>query len=112
MAEWHHCWRCNKRVPMLDEAEWAQVEPLLRKFIVEIQRYRRQRRASLSEALTAVPTTEARNKVLELTGYYESDPTAIWHHRRASFGAPCSHCGSLLRTRRAKLCAECGGKAV
>ena len=112
MAEWYYCWRCKKRVPMLNETEWFQVEPLLRKFTMEIKRYRESHGASLSEALAAAGTTEATSKVLELTDYYEPNSNAIWHHRRSTHGPPCRHCGSLLRTPLARFCAECGGGAV
>ena len=108
MAEWHHCWRCKKSVPMLDEGEWAQIEPLLQRQVRAVQRYREQHGCSLHEALMAVPTLEAQDRIYELTGYVEPNANAIWHHRLSRYGPPCRACGYLLRTRRASRCANCG----
>jgi rRNA maturation endonuclease Nob1 len=58
--------------------------------------------------LAALPTIAARDKVLELTGCFESDANAIWHHRLSDYGPPCRACGRLLRTKRARVCAACG----
>jgi hypothetical protein len=97
---------------MLTEEEWAQIEPLLRKDIREIQRYRGKHRASLEEALKAVPSLAVRSKLLEITGYSPPKPSEIWHHRLKDHGQPCRTCGHLLRTPRARRCANCGAGAV
>ena len=97
---------------MLTEEEWAQIEPLLRKNIVEIQRYRQRHKASLQEALMAVPSVVVRTKLLEMTGYSAPKPGEIWHHRLKDYGPPCRSCAHLLRTPRARRCANCGASAV
>lgn len=112
MAEWHYCWRCSKSVPMLNEGEWAEVLPLLRGQQEQIKRYRQKNDAPLAEALIAVPTVQAQEKVHELTGYYEPKSEAIWHHRLAAYGPACRVCGHLLRTKRARYCANCGAAAL
>jgi len=111
MAEWHHCWRCGKSVPMLDEREWAAVLPLLQERLDQIKQYRKKHGAPLAEALDAVRAIRAQDKVQELTGHYEPKAEAIWHHRLADYGAACHVCGHLLRTKRARYCANCGALA-
>jgi hypothetical protein len=95
---------------MLDESEWELVGPLLSNTIQNIKEYRRQTGASLAEARKH-HNTAALDKYFELTGYREASFDAIWHHRLSAFGPPCSHCGKLLRTPKAKFCAECGASA-
>jgi hypothetical protein len=112
MAEWHYCWRCGKSVPMLREEEWEEVLPLLRSKQVQVKRYREKHGASLPEALLAVRSIEAQEMVQKLTGYYEPNADAIWHHRMAGYGPACCVCGHLLRTKRARYCANCGAAGV
>ena len=111
MAESHNCWRCKRVVPFLDENEWAQVEPLIRKSVEDVKRYREQTGATVPEALGQHRATAALAKFAQLTGYFESDANAIWHHRRSLYGTACTTCGELLRTPRARHCAGCGRAA-
>ncbi len=92
---------------MLDEKEWAQVHPLLTDTIGKIKRYRESTGASLAEAKRQDWGKDARDKYYELTGFVETNENAIWHHRVSLFGPPCAHCGKLLRTKSARVCAEC-----
>ncbi|WP_210265495.1 zinc-ribbon domain-containing protein [Bradyrhizobium aeschynomenes] len=104
-----YCWRCGIEVPMLDEQEWAEIEPLLRKRIDDIKDYRRSNECTLGQAAAAVDgKAGALQRYRELTGFEETNALAIWHHRRSDFGPPCTSCGKPLRTPRAKLCAACG----
>ena len=112
MAEKHNCWRCEKVVPFLNEGEWAQVEPLILKSVENVKRYRERTGASVSEALGAQRATAALAKFAQLTGYFETDANAIWHHRRSLYGAVCPSCGELFRTPRARICAGCGRAAA
>ena len=45
---------------------------------------------------------------LEMTGFRETNPAAIMHHKRSQYGPDCRHCGRPLRTATAKKCYECG----
>ncbi|MGF1628515.1 MAG: hypothetical protein ACFCUT_03520 [Kiloniellaceae bacterium] len=93
---------------MLDEDEWAQVQPLLANAIEQIKRYREIHGASLSEARAKGYGREALERYFQITGFRETNADALWHHRLSDFGPPCRACGKPLRTPRAKLCAECG----
>jgi hypothetical protein len=97
---------------MLDEKEWAEVLPLLREEQQQIKQYRESHGAPLPEALAAARTARAQEKVQELTGYYEPEFEAIWHHRLADYGPECHSCAHLLRTKRARFCANCGASAA
>jgi hypothetical protein len=112
MSTWHHCWRCETRVPMLDAAEWSQIEPLMRGTVQDIKDYRERTGASVYEALEKNKNTAAQRKYSALTGYDEPDVNAIWHHRLDLYGGPCQQCGELLRTPKARYCASCGRVAA
>jgi hypothetical protein len=84
MAKMYYCWRCRMEMPMLEEDGWKQVWPLY---------HSKGRMLALYK---------------EFTGFDETNPNAVAHHRLSNFGPPCESCGRLYRTPRAKLCAECG----
>ena len=44
----------------------------------------------------------------EVTGFEETEPNAIMHHRIELYGADCPNCKKPLRTKQARYCAECG----
>jgi hypothetical protein len=109
MARMLYCWRCRTDLPMLDEAEWAQVSALLAVSIARLHEYREVHASSLPEALERVDVgREALDKYREFTGYDEANVNALPHHRASLYGPPCARCGKPLRTPRAKLCAACG----
>ena len=71
---------------MLDETEWERVHALY----LEDRSGRR-----------AVAEYEA------ITGFEETNPLALFHHRVALYGPPC-HAGKRpLRTLQARLCGSC-----
>ena len=90
MARELHCWRCGIEMPMLDEDEWARIAPLM-----SITRANMDRQGAL-------------DLYEEMTGLRETNINAIWHHRIALYGPPCTECGKPLRTPRASFCAACG----
>ena len=75
---------------MLDEDEWARIAPLM-----SITRANMDRQGAL-------------DLYEEMTGLRETNINAIWHHRIALYGPPCTECGKPLRTPRASFCAACG----
>lgn len=91
MAEELYCWRCGIEMPMLDENEWARMQPHLH--------------AALNDP---VALDAALDLYEEMTGLRETNISAIFHHRIADHGPPCTTCGKPLRTPRASFCAACG----
>lgn len=108
MAKTLYCWRCRTEVPMLEDHEWDEIEPLLRGAIRQIKRYREEHGASLAEARKFGYGKEALERYFQITGFRETNADALWHHRWSDFGPPCKACGKPLRTPKAKLCAACG----
>ncbi|MGF1595032.1 MAG: hypothetical protein ACFCUW_17255 [Kiloniellaceae bacterium] len=93
---------------MLDDHEWAEVEPLLTNAIEQIKDYRAAHGVSLAEARAKGYGKEALERYFQITGFRETNADALWHHRLSDFGPPCNVCGKPLRTPRAKRCAACG----
>ena len=112
MPRMMYCWRCAQDMPMLDEDEWAVMAPYMGSVVSEIKAYRAEHGVTLAQAAGAGAPGQRRLSALEkfeeLTGMALGNVNAIWHHRVASFGPPCTHCGRPLRTPRASHCAECG----
>lgn len=95
-------------VPNLGEDEWREVAPIFYEPEDRIENHRlssRARKTRSPEDVAAVPVLAKYN---ELTGFFESNTNAIWHHRRVLFGPVCDTCGKPVRTPRARFCAECG----
>jgi hypothetical protein len=106
MPETIFCWRCRIDVPMLTEVEWAELSPHLNERVAQIQDYRRQHDCSLKEALKQ-GLGDALKVYERLTGFKETNPNALWHHRRSIYGPPCPSCGKPFRTPQARFCAAC-----
>ncbi|SEF46166.1 hypothetical protein SAMN05421819_0091 [Bryocella elongata] len=101
------CWRCRRDMPMLDEEEYAEIASLHRVGMNSVKQLRRDRDIPLD----AVPITERFSAMLQryedITGFRETNPNAVLHHRLSLYGPPCHHCGKPLRTPKAKLCGSC-----
>jgi hypothetical protein len=105
ITQW--CWRCKKDVPMLDEAEWQTLAPLLGSNIEATKRLRRSG-AALAEGEKNIFAHVALGKYKAFTGHQEMNVDALWHHRASLYGPLCTKCGKPLRTPRASFCAACG----
>jgi len=77
-------------MPMLDEQEFVRVTsqeikgvPLKDRFVPMLAEYER------------------------ITGFRETNPNAVYHHRLSLYGSPCRQCGKPLRSPSAKLCGAC-----
>jgi len=93
---------------MLDENEWELIAPSLNNAISDIKRFSDTHEVSLTEARAHGYGREALAVYCHITGFHETNPDALWHHRLSLYGPSCCTCGKPLRTPQAKLCAECG----
>ncbi len=94
------CWRCKMKVPMLDEEEFSRAYQLYADAFKAENGSRAERFKPLLEYYK------------ELTGFEESEPNAIMHHRILDYGPPCERCGKPYRTPLATFCAACGNKRI
>lgn len=92
---------------MLDEQKFAEIAPLHTLGLQSVKEYR----ASTGESLDDVPLAEHFHAMLvryeAITGFEETNPNAVWHHRLSLHGPPCGSCGKPLRSPRAKICGSC-----
>lgn len=95
-----YCWRCRMVVPMLDESEYLEAQRLYSLMFKPVG-------PDLSRAARAKPLLDYYNG---LTGFDETEPNAVMHHRIAQYGPPCEVCGKPYRTPQAELCAACGNQ--
>jgi len=80
-------------MPMLDEAEFRMVTS--------------KRGTDVKSGPAGGLTDPVLGEYERITGYRETNPAAIWHHRLELYGPLCKSCGKPLRTPRAKLCGSC-----
>lgn len=97
-------------MPMLTEDEWEIAHPI--GYIAQIKQYREETGCSLSEAHRAGLGYLTLKAYEQITGYRETNPNAILHHRLSLFGPPCHACGKPLRTPMARYCAECNAQRI
>lgn len=107
MPKTMYCWRCRIDIPMLTEDEWDQVCPHLVNALDQIKRYRDEHACSLAEATQKGFGQGALEQYRRLTGFNETNPNALFHHRISLYGPPCTGCGKPLRTPQARVCAMC-----
>jgi hypothetical protein len=91
------CWRCRMEIPMLEEDEYNLV---MSKEGIEGTGGGRDR---IKERFGPVL-----REYEQITGFHETNPMAIYHHRLSLCGTPCLVCGKPLRTPKARFCAACG----
>lgn len=97
------CWRCQMEIPMLDEDEYQKTYLLYGKGMKNkgVSFYDRQGRFK-----------ELLDYYYEVTGFQETEPNAIIHHRIEQYGSPCENCSKPYRTKLATFCAACGHKRI
>lgn len=105
------CWRCQMDIPMLSDSEFEIVSPYLSNALEQIKLYREQHGCSLAEAQSKGYGQRALEIYEQMTGFKETNPTALFHHRLSMFGPPCLVCGKPLRTPHADFCATCGARS-
>lgn len=109
MAYRAYCFRTGRVTALLDDEEWAELEPFARNVIKGVQDYRRQTGASMDEALQLNPNGKAAlDKYRELTGEDVNHTNDLWVVRLSRYGRHCPKCQKPFRTPNAKMCAECG----
>lgn len=92
------CWRCKMDIPMLNEEEFAIAHDLYGQGVKNMK-------AGMDKELRFKPLLDYYKKT---TGFNETEPNAIMHHRISDYGPPCEKCGKPYRTPLAKFCAACG----
>jgi hypothetical protein len=103
-----YCWRCRLEIPMLTDEEWSEVVPHLTSGIEQIKRYREEHQCGLAEATQKGFGQDALAMYERMTGFKETNPNALFHHRLSLYGPACRSCGKPLRTPIASSCAVCG----
>jgi len=92
---------------MLDEQEYAEVASLFTQGTQAVKEYR----TKTGAPLRSVPLAECYAAMLAryeaITGFKETNPNAVMHHRLSLYGPACTRCGRPLRTPEAKLCGSC-----
>jgi hypothetical protein len=105
------CWRCKIEIPMLDESEFEHIANVYRHCIQTIQQEREERRSLLQHVDLESGFAPFLEAYFAQTGFQETNPNAILHHRLALYGPACHACGKPLRTPAASICAACGTPA-
>ncbi|HTJ31330.1 MAG TPA: hypothetical protein VL346_12555 [Acidobacteriaceae bacterium] len=92
---------------MLSDEEFAEVSSLYREGIRAGKEFRLANGIPLENATIEVRFRNLLAAYERLTGYRETNPNAVMHHRLSLYGPPCRHCGKPLRTPQTKLCGAC-----
>ncbi|UMY65137.1 MULTISPECIES: hypothetical protein [unclassified Flavobacterium] len=106
------CWRCNVKVKMLDDEEFelCRNASLYGKRIIDEELKKRKIHNHIW--LHEIETRERYRYLLEMyriiTGEYEPNPLAIFHHKISEFGKDCPNCKKPFRTPKARYCPSCG----
>jgi len=101
------CWRCKAEMPMLDEAEFAEIAALYSEAIGSTKALRRETGVSLQHPSVYERFRFVRERYEAITGYHETNANAILHHRISLYGPPCVQCEKPLRSSKAKVCGSC-----
>lgn len=92
---------------MLEDHEWLPISAKLGDTISKIKAYRKAHSCDLKTAREAV-FEDALALFYAITGETLAAGDCLYHHRLSYFGPECYGCGHLLRTPKARYCANCG----
>ena len=106
--EMMYCWRCDREVAMLDEAEFEQLSGVLSQCLTNVKAFREKHSVPLHEVDLPAQYKPALDCYESLTGVKESNHEVLRHHRVSLYGPPCPSCGLPLRTPKASTCPKCG----
>ena len=106
------CWRCRMEVPMFDDEEFSTLSKLHSECVRATKEFRQQTGLPLQGACLEDRFRPMLDKHFEMTGFRETNPNAIMHHKRSQYGPACRQCGRPLRTPITKKCYECGEVVV
>lgn len=112
MPQTIYCWRCQIELPMLTDDGWEEVSSLLVNTMNQVKAYRELHQCSLAEANANEFGNEALAAYERITGFKETNPNALFHHRLSIYGAPCLACGKPRRTPQARFCAMCSAEHI
>jgi hypothetical protein len=101
------CWRCKTEMPMLEEGEFAEISRLFGEGMRATKEFRQKWGIPLEGIRKEERFRPLLRRYEELTGFKETNPNAVMHHRLSLYGPPCKRCGRPLRSPRAKLCGSC-----
>ena len=110
-----YCWRCHAQVPMMNEAEFREVQGAYRTALQGIKSYRQRHNVGIEDTPVARfhrPVHAAYHRLAKAAGF-DAPLVSVHHvlkHRLASYGPACGRCGLPLRTPDARRCAACGAK--
>ena len=96
---------------MLDELEYSQFYEVYKNCILDVKRYRKNKKVSLTQTPLNKLYNPAISEFERITG--EKMDCSFDHllkHRISLYGKLCNKCGKPLRTNKAKFCANCGEK--
>jgi hypothetical protein len=99
-------------MPMLDEQEFADVSRLHGDGIRSVKEYRERTGSPLQNVLMENHFASMLARYEAITGFKETNPNAVLHHRLSLYGPLCANCGKPLRSPKAKRCASCGAARV
>ncbi len=99
---------------MLEESEWPEMRAAVQR---GVRNFRARHAAPGTDSAETTDDekqqfqyAEALDLYERLTGYRETNPSAIYHHQVSLYGPPCKACGKPLRTPEASFCAACGAR--
>jgi hypothetical protein len=79
-------------IPMFDDGEWHNIA----------------QSTSVREANSIPKRDDAMlAEYNRITGFGETNPNTVYHHRLSLYGPACKHCAKPLRTPKAKICGAC-----